>query len=367
MSRFISAETMTIGVLAIVFGLAGAYGVRALLSEQPEVEEEKEQPKPTFRAPFAIQDLPVDRVLTPSDMAMRDTTTERLREKGYDPQEVIITPQNIVGRRVRVPLKQGEYFRASALYPQGTGPDLAERLKDRYRAVDLFVADLSDAAIQPGSYVDVLFRTYPESGDEGIPPIPEMTVAMLEVVEVLDVRRDDAPGGRGAEPNVTLAIPVEDVGKFRTVAGHGEFYLVARNPDDTARYGPLLANNLTLEEVLGIEMPPPPPAPPSPFQTVIWRRTSPQVNTFYGDSMAMATGSQAVSAAYGEPGYGNPSAGLRGTRAARGSGGCKNCGKPKRVPTGSVTPQPLSVDGSRPTGEGPRAGQPTPAPPKPGT
>jgi hypothetical protein len=99
---------------------------------------------------------------------------------------------------------------------------------------------------------------------------------MLEHAEVLDVQRGASPVAANAL--VTLAIPMEQASRLEAVEGRGTFSLLPRPPEEMAKLSLAGNHGMTLEEALGIEL----PAPTLRFQTIIYRRGVPQVNTFNG-------------------------------------------------------------------------------------
>jgi Flp pilus assembly protein CpaB len=324
-SKIISTETMTIGIVAILFGLAGAYGVRHLLMEEETPEPEADPAPQTIQVPMASNDLPADRVIAQGDMASIPTTTKALREKGYELTEIMMNGSQIVGRRLREPVEQGEPFLTSRLYLAGTGPSITERLKPGFRAVTLEVPGLAGRGVGEGSHVDLLFRTQAQSGE---PAIPEMTFTLLENVEVLELVRDE-DGSLTDTPVVTLAVPAEDVKRLEVVEGRGEFSLAARPDGESIRLVSTGSEEkLTLEDVLGIE-PQLEPVPEEPFRTVIYRRGVPEVVEFPGGQRSVEQGQAAASPSDSKD-------------------DCKTCGKKKTtrpMQIGSRGSQPQSASG----------------------
>jgi hypothetical protein len=71
---------------------------------------------------------------------------------------------------------------------------------------------------------------------------------------------------------------MEQVSRLEAVEGRGTFSLLPRPADEMAKLSLAGNRGMTLEEALGIEL----PAPTLRFQTTIYRRGVPQVNTFNG-------------------------------------------------------------------------------------
>ena len=179
MSR-LSPGTVIVAIFAVLFGLVGAYAVRKSM-QKPE----KETPEPRMSiVPVASIDLEPGRRLTLGDVALLRLTDEQVKDRGF-PEGYMTNPQQIIGRILRDPNKQGEVFLTQQFYPEGMGPSIAERLKPGFRAVTVPIA--ANAAVSgmatPGSFVDVIFRTEARA-EENLPATP---VTLLESVEVLAI------------------------------------------------------------------------------------------------------------------------------------------------------------------------------------
>lgn len=276
---------MSIGILAILFGLIAAYGVRSLLVQKEVEAPPKPPPAALTTVPVASENLPADRLISTGDVSLVRMTQQQLfqRLKGMDYSLIMTSSKDIIGRRLRKSLKQGQPFLTTALYLQGTGPSLTDRLQPGFRAVSLRVADNRGGNVQPGTHVDVLFRSQARPAKAGQPAIPEMTVVLLRHIEVLEVDRPTQAAGE-TKSLVTLAVPEGKVRIFGTVDGRGELWLVATSPQEPEPEGlaavAALGSGSTLEELLGIRLPEPAKPAPPPFQTAIFRRGQMQVNTF---------------------------------------------------------------------------------------
>lgn len=298
MASMVSKPTITIGIMAVFMGLLAAWGVRSymLQEEPPEVKATEPAARPhQIRVPVAAQDLPANRAVAHGDIVIIPMTLAQFKERfpGLSPEETLITPQWLIGRRLREPIQQGHPFPTVSLYLEGSGPSIASRLLPGYRAIRIEVPNTREAGVQSGMFVDVMFRANASPGKAGQPPIPEKTLTLLRHIEVLEAERPGQPApatARGAanvnanakpKPMLfTLAVPEEKADMFGVVAGRGELWLVptpaenAENPDGADAE---VADASTLAELLGLK-PVPPPEPP--FQTEIYNRGNRKVNAF---------------------------------------------------------------------------------------
>ena len=317
----LSKETMAIGILAVLSGLGVAYGVRSYLQRQEPAPVAAPVVKgpPMTRLPIATSDLPADRVITLGDVGILSMTTQRFFErcKGMEVNQVITLSKDIIGRRLKAPVKQGQPFLTTGLYLEGTGPSIAEKLRPGFRAVPLSVPDGRESGVVIGAMVDVVFRVQPRGERDGQPAIPETTVTLLKQLEVLDVDRSAA--GRTADKKilVTLAVPVDKADVLSAVDGRGELWLVALpagGPEDKT----LPIDKVTLSKLLDIQ---------PPVQTAIYRRNKLQVNKFVMDQLVGTTGD-----------VGAPAPDASKDRPAAAPATPPPAGEPRDQPDGSESP-----------------------------
>lgn len=281
MARSISAGTVTIAIVAILAGLVGAYALRTALMEQETAPEQ--EPPERLSVPVASADLPQGRALSRGDMAILNLTRDQMRERGMPLDKTLLSTDMILGRRLKEPIEQGEPFLTTAFYLEGEGPDPTENLKPGYRAVSVQVPEVRGGWVEPGMWVDVIFRLVDEQRrDER--ELPEKTVSLISGVEVLSVTRPEVTrlqavvGYVSQDPRITLAVTPRQAMALRTVEGYGELSLVPGSQQDAvASLPPDTGQELTLEELLGIE---PPPEPAQPFITEVYYRGRRNLNVF---------------------------------------------------------------------------------------
>jgi Flp pilus assembly protein CpaB len=233
----LNAGTIIAAMVAILLSLAGAFLARQLLiSETPPVVP-PEEPKVTI--PVATMDLPAGRELKRGDIGTLVVTKEEMIKLNL-PRVYIANAADIAGRILRVPLKAQQAFSPDDLYPQGTGPSLAEELTPGLRAVTIGVTDSGfvNGFANPGSIVDVLFRLG-ASGQPGGNTTPR-TFNILENIRVLAVERTAFPGSQ-QEPQqlgltkVTLAVTPDQAGQLKVLEGNGDLILTLRSPNDLSK------------------------------------------------------------------------------------------------------------------------------------
>lgn len=284
----ISTGTMTVAIFAVLFGLVGAYALRAALTK-PEVEPPP--PPKSIPVPIASVPIPAGRQIVLGDMVLVPMTAEDMRNRKYNLEQVMLDSTQIVGRILQTEMKPGEPFLTVNMYAQGTGPKLSDKLKPGMRAVTIPIDNLNavGGSTIEGSFVDVLFRAKKREANlaNDIPEIPATTVTLLENVEVLSVGRVDQAARRGQEEDtvdvrningasigkgtgnnflggsivhVTIAVSPDQANVVKAVLGQGDMSLSLRNEgaapnpnQGAAATGAVTPNKYTLEGILGIK------------------------------------------------------------------------------------------------------------------
>jgi pilus assembly protein CpaB len=253
-----SAGTLLLGIIAVLFGLLGAYIVRKELHKPAAASVQDKQDKiPTFTVPTASTDLEPGRKITLGDISLMKLTAAQMKQLGLTEAFMSSTKQ-IIGRVVKSGVKKGDTFDTTDFYPEGTGPSVAEKLKPGLRAVTVAVE--SDAAVAgfaiPGSMVDVLFRAEASPRDKNA---EETTITLIEAAEVLALNHETVQGSRtdakdaagsSSKASVTLAVSPRQAAALRVVNGRGTLALALRGQDDNEIEAPLDPSPRTLDELL---------------------------------------------------------------------------------------------------------------------
>ncbi|MEO8493454.1 MAG: Flp pilus assembly protein CpaB [Planctomycetota bacterium] len=242
-----SSGSVTIGVVAIISGLLGAYGLRALFAPDPPPPPPA---PPTLTVPLAAMDLPVGRQIVLDDIALHRMTQKQMAAAGLADTSVMLAPEQIIGRVLQEPVTRGKAFLTTGMYLQGNQPNVTESLQPGYRAVSLEIPAIRGGMTTPGTFVDVLFRSEAQSGpSDPRVRIPEATMTLFEGVEVIGLERPQSyrlgnsgnldlrfTNGRSAvrttSPRVTMAVTLQQANVLRTVEGRGEITLAPRGMNE---------------------------------------------------------------------------------------------------------------------------------------
>ena len=239
----VSSGTMTVTVFAALVGLGGAFVVRQTMQRPAPVETAAPAAAPApVIVPLAAMDLQPGRKLTLNDIAPRRLTQEEFKKSEYRKLTFLSSTTQIQGRSLRKAVPAGRPFQPDDFFPDGAGPDIADRLQAGYRAVTVpieSVGSVNGFAV-PGSIVDVLFRAKPE----GVRPA--VTLTLLERIEVLAFNvnttqgmRDPALNNNQQTATVTLAVTPQQAKILKVVEGRGDMSLTLRNPKDDFQFAPV--------------------------------------------------------------------------------------------------------------------------------
>lgn len=234
----LSPGTMTVAIFAVLIGLGGAFVVRQQMHKPalPPLPEIAAVDKDIV-VPVALTDLDAGRTLTINDVALRKMSRDQFAKSPYAGKSFLRVTEQIANRKLKVSLKQGDAFLPESLYPEGMGPDLAERLQAGYRAVTVPIENIGAVLgfAQSGSFVDVLFRVDPAEDR------PEVTLTLLERVEVLAIDSYTNAGHQvqlEQDGSVTLAVTPHQAKMLKVVEGRGALTLTLRNPEDQFEFVP---------------------------------------------------------------------------------------------------------------------------------
>lgn len=238
----VSSGTMTVTVFAALVGLGGAFVVRQTMQRTVPTEAAPPAPVPApVVVPLAAMDLSPGRKLTLNDIAPQRLTQEEFKKSEFRKVTFLGNTMQIQGRTLRKAIPAGRPFQPDDFFPDGAGPDIAERLQAGYRAVTVpieSVGSVNGFAV-PGSIVDVLFRAKPEGAR------PAVTLTLLERIEVLAFNVHTTPGLRDpgaaltAAATVTLAVTPQQAKILKVVEGRGDMSLTLRNPKDDFQFAPV--------------------------------------------------------------------------------------------------------------------------------
>jgi pilus assembly protein CpaB len=239
----VSSGTMTVTVFAALVGLGGAFVVRQTMQRSPAPEAPTEPtaaPAPVI-VPLAALDLTVGRKVTLNDIAPQRMSRDEFNKSEFRKVTFLGNTLQIQGRTLRKSVPAGRPFQPDDFFPDGAGPDIAERLQAGYRAVTVPIDNVGhvNGFAVPGSIVDLLFRAKPEGAR------PAVTLTLLERVEVLAFNVNTTQGMRDpavtptAAATVTLAVTPQQAKILKVVEGKGDISLTLRNPKDDFQFAPV--------------------------------------------------------------------------------------------------------------------------------
>ena len=226
-----NGKTMGVGVLALVFGVTTAFGVKTFLDAQasrpPQVVVEQAK---TATVVVAKVRIPLGKTVTADDVTTKDWPADMVPAGATD------DVAKVVNRAALATLVPNEPVLNEKL---ATGPrdDLASRLGTGMRAFTIHLPTVGSGVagfILPGNKVDVLLTVsdLPSLKDSG-----PMTVTLLQGVEILAVDQQlEAPAANKTDPkelrSVTLAVTGTQAAKLALAGSKGTLNLALRNQSD---------------------------------------------------------------------------------------------------------------------------------------
>lgn len=226
-----NAKTVGVVVLALVFGITTALGVKNFLDAQanrpPEVVVEKAK---TSSVVVAKTRIPVGRTVMAEDVESREWPLDLVPVGATD------DINKVVNRAALATFVKDEPILNEKL-AKGKRHDLALQLAPEMRAFTIHIPTAGSSVagfILPGNKVDVLLTVsdLPSLKDTG-----PMTVTLLQAVEILAVDQQlEAPPANKMDPkelhSVTLAVTAKQAAKLALAASRGTLNLALRNPTD---------------------------------------------------------------------------------------------------------------------------------------
>ena len=323
----ISPGTVTVGVLAILFGLAVAYAARHYLERTPPLE------RPPVRKTARVV---VPSVNLPKYFRIREQDVESAEIPIEDaPQGAVTLKSRALHRLMKRAVLAGQPLLDKDLYAVGEVPKLADQLPPGYRAVTLSVGTNSalNGMVQPESYVDVSLTVENDRPEVG----GLATLTILRRVKVLATsaarfpRSEDRPTDM---KNITVAVTPEQANKLILAERYGTLSVTLRgSADEDAKADDEqmlamaddqrhLVNPFTL---LGLSPIEPVAEARIEKKAYIWRAGSMQEVTFGATEIREALNATAV-AEGGEPMAALP-IGYDASKSSKKP--CKNCDKKK--------------------------------------
>ena len=218
----ISPATVTLGVLAIVFGLVAAYIVRVSLEKAPLAKVEPPAPPPVDRGIAVVVarwNLPLHHRIS-----LDDTSVVYVKRESNAAKSGLRERAVVAGRITTKAVKAGQLLLEADMLGIGEGlPSLAERLPAGHRAITVQIdrSPTGSEKIEEGSYVDVAMTVEGDHPDLG----GVATRTLLRRVLVVDPNA----GPSQSDENRKL---VTGRGRIEGTANNHSFVTVAVNSTD---------------------------------------------------------------------------------------------------------------------------------------
>jgi pilus assembly protein CpaB len=241
-----SARSLIMITLALVFGGSAAVGVNQLVQKPPGPKLD------TVDVLVAAMDLPRGGNITSELVKVRALPREAV------PVGALTKPEDAENRAVSIPLMKDEPVLEAKLAPKGAGRGMAALVPTGMRAYTIQTPNVAQGVagfILPGNKVDVLL-----SVSEGLAFGPNQTVSgtttmLLQNVEILAVdQKIDAPAENKVSDkdlrSVTLLVTPQQANYLTLGQQKGQLYLALRNlkDDQTAQTRPATLGELRFHQ-----------------------------------------------------------------------------------------------------------------------
>lgn len=266
----ISPGTVTVGVIAVLFGLLTAYAARHYFGSPRQA--------PTRQTATVV----APKVNLPKYSRIRDEDLETIRVPIKElPEDAVRLRSRALFRLVKTTIMAGQPILEKDLYGVGEVPMLADQLPPGYRAVTLQVDANSalNGMIQPESHVDVALTVKSKQPELG----GLTTLTLLRAVKVLATsqarfpRSEDRPGNLR---NITVAVSPKQANKLILAQRFGTLSVTLRSSLEAGMLAQAETENdlVNPNDLLGLVMQPVPQ--PVVKTAQIWRGGQMQQVTF---------------------------------------------------------------------------------------
>lgn len=222
--RRLTPGTVTLGVFAILFGLAAAYAVRRYLEVPPEVAQPA-PPAKTADVVVAAINLPQYAQIREQDLKVVQVPADRV------PTGVMTSKAKALFRTVKATVMAEQPLMEDSLYAIGELPKISEQIPAGCRAVTIPIAGEAavNGYVQPQSRVDI---TLTFTGEH-----PELkgtaTMTVLRNVLVLATSGQRFPWTESRDAgirNVTVAVTPEDANRLVLAQKYGALNVALCGP-----------------------------------------------------------------------------------------------------------------------------------------
>lgn len=223
-----NARTVGVSILALVFGVATALGVKTFLESQPT--KVVVEPAKTVKVVVAKTRIPLGRMIAEDDVTTKEWPADSVPAGATD------NVTDVIKHSALATFVKDEPFLKEKL-AKDKRVDLASRLGPGMRAFTIHIPTVgSNVAgfILPGNRVDVLLTAadLPNLKDTG-----PMTVTLLQAIEILAVdQQTEAPAENKMDAkelrSVTLAVTATQAAMLALAGSRGALNLALRNPTD---------------------------------------------------------------------------------------------------------------------------------------
>lgn len=232
-----SPATVFLGICAILFGLASAYGVRVAMTQEEEVQAPAPPPPARQQVPMrniivAATNLPPYCMIKSEHLQTYTIPEERFKQL----EGAISRPETLIGRVTCRIVQAGNALSEADVYELGKVPTLEDKLQAGETAMSIPVGMETSVAgyLHPDAYVNISLTV---SGDKH-PELRDMTtVTLLKNVRILATSANLFPYNPGVSKNmsnITIAVTPEVANKMVVAQKYGTLSVTLARAEDAA-------------------------------------------------------------------------------------------------------------------------------------
>ena len=364
--RSVRPQTVTLAVLAILFGLAAAITFKSfLMVQRPVIQPPPEAPPDTVQVLVWQSNLPVNARVRDTDFSIK--MQDRAKVKTI--QQPVQYLEQVRGRVCKVSVSAGNVVKLSEFYDlqKEKLPTWVDVLPHDNRLISLRIDDptFSPSMLQPNSYIDVSLTI--DRSDNGI----RTTTRLVHGIQVVapPVSDEGIPNivttSKDGKVSITVSVTSEEAAKLTQAQQSGGLISVSLCPGPPAPTD-LAVNDVDTNNLLHISPPVQPRAQEPPIVNVVevFRGTQVSYSVFDGETGDSVNRADAETAAQ------NAAAAAIAARRAAAAGtptpAVPNGGKPRCLKCEEeARKKALKASGNLPPEPVPETLPPTPAPTSP--
>ncbi|HLO94660.1 MAG TPA: Flp pilus assembly protein CpaB [Burkholderiaceae bacterium] len=241
----INRSWLLLGV-ALLLGLASAFGVKRYIEQRVEDIDARDRHKKTVAVVVPLEDLAKGALLSSQNVAVREVPADFAHSNAIKPDEF----SRVEGQALAYPVAQGEMLLWSLMEGQRSAT-FSARVPAGRRAITVPVDEINSISgmLQPGDHIDLVVTAKRDNKIFMFPLLQNVTVMATGAQAIPIGNWDGKEGSRRSYNTVTLDASPEEARRVLAAREVGKLAALLRAPGDTA---PAMANREDAMSLLGL-------------------------------------------------------------------------------------------------------------------